>query len=125
MPQAARQSTRGKVYEYIQRLGLRTYSKEQDDATPIIRHPCFRYKPVSQLYQLELTSLFGRLVRDEGLFLDRKDSRLFDKELDDLLQQYGPTIWPAHGEGSRDHLREPQVGTLYPSDLVYPRDSAE
>jgi hypothetical protein len=38
------------------------------------------------------------------------------------LQEYGPLIWPQPVDGSREHLREAQAGSLYESDLIYPRD---
>jgi hypothetical protein len=76
------------------------------------------------VYQVELPVLFGRLLRDESPAFDRNTPNLFEEELDDLLQEYGPQIWPEFGAGSRDHLRKPREGTRYTSDLVYPRDHA-
>jgi hypothetical protein len=115
------------VTDHIESLGLRTYTKERKDAKAIRSRPVFRHEPVLILYRVELPALFGRLVRDErdekNVF-SRTDPNLFDKELDELLVVYGPLIWPQPGEGSRDHLREPQEGTNYPSDLIYPKDTA-
>lgn len=110
------------LIEHVELLGLQSYG-----TTPKSRkRPCpvFRYKPVIELYKIELPSLFGLLHRNEGPVHDRNDPRLFDKELETLLTIFGPQIWPEIGHGSREHLRKPQEDTLYTSDLVYPRDSA-
>jgi hypothetical protein len=106
------------VYTYLGSLGLRTYNKEPHSSRAIFKHGA-----VLELYRLEILSLFGILLRDEGSILDRGDPKLFDKELDILLQSYGPRIWPKIGEGDRGHLLEPRAGTMYDSDIVYPRDA--
>lgn len=98
-----------------------------DASTYVRRRPVFRYEPVFALSEIELPALFGQLLRDEhekNTVVNRNDPTLLDKELDQLLVEYGPLIWPQPGEGSRDHLREPQEGTQYLADLIYPRDSA-
>jgi hypothetical protein len=79
---------------------------------------------VIRLYREGLPSLFGILCRDEGSVLSRDDPTLLNAELDQLLQEYGPLIWPHPSEGSRDHLHAAQIGTLYETDFVYPRDAS-
>jgi hypothetical protein len=94
---------------------------------PDTRNECETYADLVHqhlVYRVELPVLFGRLLRDESPILNRDNPLLFEEELDDLLQEYGPQVWPELGAGSRDHLREPQEGTPYTSDLVYPRDHA-
>ncbi|KAH5023418.1 hypothetical protein HBI70_056750 [Parastagonospora nodorum] len=111
---AARKSWRGpSVHAELQSLGLRSYTTSA--------RAVFKHEAVNRLYREELPSLFRILVRDQGSTLDRDDPALFDKELDQLLREYGPLIWP--GEGSRNHLLTARFGTPYESDLVYPRDS--
>ncbi|KAH3981000.1 hypothetical protein HBH51_050050 [Parastagonospora nodorum] len=111
---AARKSSRGpSVHAELQSLGLRSYNTSA--------RAVFKHEAVNRLYREELPSLFRILVRDQGSTLDRDDPALFDKDLDQLLREYGPLIWP--GEGNRDHLLTARVGTPYESDLVYPRDS--
>lgn len=107
------------IHEYVELLGLQTYGHEE-----VKRRPVFRSKPVIELYKTELTLLFGLLHSDQGAAHDRNDPLLFDQELNTLLKTFGPQIWPELGQGSRGHLLKPQVGTLYTSDLVYPRDNA-
>lgn len=82
----------------------------------------FHYEPLLRLYKLEIPSLFGRLMRDEGIFVERTDPDLFQTELEEVLTELGPLIWPDLGQGSRDHLLKPIEGTRYTSDLIYPRD---
>ncbi|KAF2267959.1 hypothetical protein CC78DRAFT_613653 [Lojkania enalia] len=112
------------VIEHVEALGLRTFGKEVEDPRIIVKRPVFTNKAVLQLYKTEIPSLFGRLLRDEGASLDREDPSLFNSELDKLLVEFGPQIWPQPGRGDRSHLRKPAKGTLYPSNLVYPRDQA-
>ena len=91
-----------------------------------MRKPVFRYEPVTALHEFELAALLGLLLRNAhnaNTVIDLHDPTLLDKELDQLLVEYGPLIWPKPGQGSRDHLRKPQEGTRYPADLIYPRDS--
>ena len=116
-PELPRLSRDTGVHAQIERLGLQTYKASETRPT----RPIFKYEPVIQFYKLEIPALFGILQRDG---LDREDPMLFDEDLDKLLQEYGPRIWPIHGEGSREHLRVAQPNTLYEADLVYPRDSA-
>jgi hypothetical protein len=70
------------------------------------------FEPVSRLYK-EISALFGILCRDNGIALNRHDLRLFDKDLDQLLLEFGPIIWPQPGEGNRKHLFDVTLGTLY------------
>ncbi|KAF2176623.1 hypothetical protein K469DRAFT_755566 [Zopfia rhizophila CBS 207.26] len=111
------------VIEYIEALGLRTYGKETVDPTLVIRRPVFNHVSVLRLYKIEIPHLFAKLIRDDGKTMDREDKNLFDKELDEVLEELGPQIWPEPGSGDRSHLRDAEPGTKYPSDLVYPRDS--
>lgn len=104
------------MHAELQSLGLRSYTASA--------RAVFKHDAVNRLYREELPSLFRILVRDRGSTLDRDDPVLFDKELDQLLGEYGPLIWPGEGEGNRDHLLAAQAGTPYESDLVYPRDTA-
>lgn len=106
------------VIHYIESLGLQTYGKEKT-----VKRPIFKYEPLNKLYKNELPALFGLLLRDDGATLHRKDPNLFENELDGLLREYGPQIWPEPGHGSRAHLREAKQGTRYTIDVVYPRDS--
>jgi hypothetical protein len=109
------------VTELHECLGFRDYGESGHRARAV-----FRYEPLLRLYKLELPRLFGLLLRDERdetKLLDRADPKLFETEMDELLEKYGPLIWPALGEGSREHLLEPKEGTRYTSDLEYPRDS--
>src|SRR5205807_1909364 len=87
----------------------------------VVRRAVFKHGPVIELYEIELSILFNRLISEESL--DRDDPNLFDKELDAILAKWGPEIWPQPRHGTRDHLRKPEKGTRYTSDLVYPRDS--
>ncbi|KAF9697244.1 hypothetical protein EKO04_004786 [Ascochyta lentis] len=107
-----------RVSELLETLGLRNHSTSGYQARPV-----FHYEPLLKLYKLEIPSLFGVLLRDEGVFLDRADPNLFDAELEDLLTELGPLIWPLPGQGLRDHLLNPVKGSRYPADLMYPRDS--
>jgi hypothetical protein len=61
-------------------------------------------------------------LRDEDIFLERTDPNLFGAELSELLEDYGPLIWPVPEQGPRDHLLTPQADSLYPAELIYPRD---
>jgi hypothetical protein len=110
---------RSTIHKHLEGLGLRTYNNEHHSNRAI-----FKYKPVIQLYRVELLALVGILCRDEGSVLHREDPELFDDELDKLLEEFGPLIWPKPGEGNRDHLCEAQAGTSYEIDLVYPHDTA-
>ncbi|CAO2648042.1 Nn.00g089640.m01.CDS01 [Neocucurbitaria sp. VM-36] len=123
MPPGVRQPYRG-ITEYVELLGLQTYGKERRDPGFARRRPVFSYAPVIELHKLELPALLGLLHRNEGITLDRGDKNLFDEELETLLKKFGPLVWPEPGQGNRDHLRMPQEGTLYTSDIVYPRDTA-
>lgn len=105
------------IFELLESLGLKDYSTSGHQARAV-----FHYEPLLRVYRLEVPSLFGRLSRDEGVSLDRADPHLFEAELDKLLAEFGPLIWPAHGQGPRDHLLEPTKGSRYTSDLVYPKD---
>jgi hypothetical protein len=108
---------KGSVHEQLDRLGLRTYNTAWNNGRVVLKH-----KAALQLYHQELPSLFGILLRDEGTILSRQDPQLFDKELEELLQEFGPLIWPEVGKGSREHLFDALAGTLYESDLIYPHD---
>lgn len=113
------------VHEQIEALGLRTYGKEREDPNHIPRRVILKYEPVIQLYKEELATLAERLQREQGeQAYYEDDPKLFDKELDTLLAEYGPKIWPRPELGSREHLRSPKKNTRYMSDLVYPRDSS-
>jgi hypothetical protein len=110
--------SRSSVHKQLAALGLRTYNSAHSHS-----RATFKYEPIIRLYKLEIPSLFGILCRDEGSILQREDPNLFDKELDKLLEEYGPLIWPKPGEGDRDHLLEARMGSPYEQDLVYPRDT--
>jgi hypothetical protein len=110
------------LLQHIESLGIQTFGKERENPNFVVRRIVLNYHPLLKLCRVELPVLFGRLLRDEGTVLDRYNPNLFDDELDSLLAEYGPLIWPDPGTGSRDHLRDPQKGTLYTSDLIYPRD---
>jgi hypothetical protein len=110
-----------RVYNVIEGLGLRVYN----NSNPTPTRPVFRNVAVLRLYRLEIPALFGMLLRDEGSALSREDPNLFDKELDKVLQEFGPLVWPVPGEGNRDHLRVPQDNTLYTMELIYPHDAAK
>lgn len=97
------------VHAHLKALGLRT----QNTGATLTR-PVFASKVVLRLYREEVGALFGILCRDG---LDREDPNLFDAELDALLADLGPLIWPKPGEGDRQYLRDD-------SDLEYPRDTA-
>lgn len=94
----------------LESLGLKDHGTSGYQARAV-----FHYEPLLKLYKLEIPSLFGRLIRDEGIFLDRADPNLFQTEL-------GPLIWPLPGQGPRDHLLKPVAESRYTSDLVYPKD---
>jgi hypothetical protein len=104
------------VHALLKALGLRTYSGDQARAV-------FKSEAVKRLYKLGISALFGILCRDEGIVLDRDDPSLFEEELDKLLLEFGPQIWPQPGEGNRTHLHEARAGTAYNTDLWYPRDA--
>lgn len=104
--------------ELLQTLGFRDHATSEGRSRAI-----FHYEPLLELYKREIPSLFGILLRDEGTFVDRTDPELFEAELEELLKRYGPLIWPAPGHGPRDHLLNPQEGSHYTSELVYPRDN--
>ena len=107
------------VSEVLKCLGFRDYGSSIPQA-----HKVYHYSPLIDLYKYEIPSLFGRLLRDEGIFLDRTDPTLFEAELSELLENYGPLIWPVPGQGPRDHLLTPQADNLYPVELMYPRDKS-
>jgi hypothetical protein len=109
----------GSVYAESKSLGLRTYNVETYTTRAVCKH-----NAVLRLYKSELPSLFGILLRNEGTILSRRDPQLFDKELEGIVQEFGPLISPEVGQGSREHLLDVQAGTLYESDLIYPRDCA-
>jgi len=114
------------VAHHIECLGLQTYGRERIEPGFVMRKPVFRYEPATAIHELEVPALLGLLLRDAhdaNTVIDRHDPMLLDKELDQLLVEYGPLIWPEPGQGSRDHLRKPQEGTRYPADLIYPRDN--
>jgi hypothetical protein len=111
------EKVRGGVRTQLKRLGLRAHNAETYTTRAVFKH-----NAVLRLYKLELPCLFGILPRDEGAILSRQDPQLLDKELEKLLEEFGPLIWPELGEGSREHLLDAQAGTLYESDLIYPRD---
>lgn len=106
------------VHAHLELLGLQSLNEASGTFT---RRASFEYAPVLRLYRLEVPALFGILQRDG---LDRGDPNLLDVELDNLLEDVGPLIWPAPGDGSREHLRKPDRDTLYKVDLVYPRDGS-
>jgi hypothetical protein len=108
------------VHAQLESLGLQTYN---DTSGGVVTRAIFKFEPVKRLYKIEISALFGILIRDEAI-LDREDPKLFDEELEKLLLEYGPVVWPVPGEGSRDHLCTAQMGTLYEADLVHPHDSA-
>lgn len=96
------------VHAHLKALGLRTLN-----TSALLTRPVFASKSVHRLYREEVGSLFGKLCRDK---LDRDDPDLFDAELETLLADSGPLIWPKPGEGDRQCLRDD-------SDLEYPRDT--
>jgi hypothetical protein len=106
LPRASRETG---VHAHLQSLGLQTLNS----ATQLTR-PIFASKAVTRLYRVEIGALFGILSHKK---LDRDDPMLFNAELDALLVEYGPLIWPKPGEGDRQCLRDD-------SELEYPRDSA-
>ncbi|KAJ8112046.1 hypothetical protein OPT61_g5499 [Boeremia exigua] len=108
---------RGGVFEILETLGFKHHS-----TSVTRRRAIFHYEPLLRLYHIEIPSLFGLLLRDEGIFLDRADPTLFQIELEQMLTELGPLIWPSHGRGRRDHLLQSTEGSRYTSDLVYPRD---
>lgn len=107
------------VTEILEALGLKDYGTSGHRTRAV-----FHYEPLLKLYKLEIPSLFGRLLRDEGILLDRADPNLFQVELGELLAEFGPLIWPTPGQASRDHLLKPQKDSRYRSDIVYPRDES-
>lgn len=117
-PSKQRKAGHGSVHTEMECLGLRTYNTKTCATRAVFKH-----SGVLRLYKLELPSLFGVLLRDEGIIISREDPQLFDKELDKLLrEEFGPLIWPEPSKGNREHLLEARFGTLYESDLIYPRD---
>jgi len=108
------------VYAHLEGLGLQTLN---DSSAGVKNRAIFTFQPVIRLYKLKIPALFGVLLRDEAI-LDRDDPKLFDDELETLLREFGPFVWSVPGEGSRDHLRTAQTGTLYVTDIIYPRDAA-
>jgi hypothetical protein len=113
------------VHKKLERLGIRTYNNENPEgARQVFTRPKFKDAVVARLYQENICYLFGVLCRDEGSILSREDPALFDGEFDSLLEEFGPLIWPVQGEGSRDHLLQPQANSMYERELVYPRDAA-
>jgi hypothetical protein len=108
------------VHALLKALGLRTCNSTEQTPTRAV----FGSEPVNRLYKHEIPALFGILCRDEGTILDIDDPLLFDKDLDKLLLEFDPLIWPKPGEGDRNHLHEAQPGTPYDTDLWYPRDAA-
>jgi hypothetical protein len=111
---------RGKgVRVHLTSFGLQSYNKVPGATRAVSRHGA-----VLRLYKSEIPSLFGILLRDGGSILSRDDPKLFDEELETLLESYGPRIWPNIGEGDRQHHLDPQPGTTYDSEIVYPRDKS-
>jgi hypothetical protein len=111
------------IHDEIEGLGLRVYNNNSSKSTTT--RPVFKDADVLRLYRLEIPALFGILLRDEGSVLNREDPNLFDEELDKVLEEFGPLVWPMPGGGSRDHLRVPQEDTLYTKELFYPQDTAQ
>ena len=107
------------VSEVLECLGFRDYGPSTPKA-----HKLYHYSQLVDLCKYEIPSLFGRLLRDEGLFLERTDTDLFEAELCELFEDYGPLIWPVPGQGPRDHLLTPKADSLYPVELIYPRDKS-
>ncbi|KAH6616638.1 hypothetical protein C7974DRAFT_48612 [Boeremia exigua] len=105
------------VSDILESLGLKDQGTSGYQARAI-----FHYEPLLRLYKLEIPSLFGLLLRNEGTTLNRADPSLFQVELDKMLVEFGPLIWPSPGHGPRDHLLKPTEGSRYTSDLIYPRD---
>jgi hypothetical protein len=106
------------VFEVLECLGFHDFGSSSIPWA----HKVYHYSPLIDLYKYEIPSLFGRLLRDEGLFLERTDPDLSEAELCELLEEYGPLIWSVPGQGPRDHLLTPQADNLYPAELIYPRD---
>lgn len=109
--------SRLRITEIHESLGFKNHGNPSHRTRAV-----FHYEPLLRLYKLEIPSLFGRLMRDEGILYDRSNPNLFQTELEELLSGLGPLIWPDPGQGPRDHLLEPVEGSRYPSDLIYPRD---
>jgi hypothetical protein len=105
------------VRVHLTSLDLQSYNK-----VPGATRAVFRHGAVLRLYKSEIPSNFGILLRDGGSILSRDDPKLFDEELETLLESYGPRIWPNIGGGDREHHLDPQPGTMYDSEIVYPRD---
>lgn len=106
-------------------LGWLTCGREVEDPTAVVRRPKFDHPAIKHLYKIEITHLFARLFLDDGKTLKRDDPLLFEKELDDLLAEYGPKIWPEIGKGDRSHLRQADEDSYYPADLVYPKNAPQ
>jgi hypothetical protein len=106
------------VHKELERLGIRT----DNDETSTTR-PKFKDAAVSRMYREELCYLFDVFCCDEGSVLTRDDPQLFDTELNSLLEEFGPLVWPVPDGDNRDHLRQPQAESLYKEELVYPRDA--
>ncbi|KAF3036459.1 hypothetical protein E8E12_006055 [Didymella heteroderae] len=76
------------VPETLESLGLKDHGTSGYRARAV-----FYCEPLLRLYKLEIPSLFGRLMRDEGIFLDRADPDIVHAELEELLIELGPLIW--------------------------------
>lgn len=106
--------------DFVEALGLATFGPERDNPNIILRKPKFNFQPVVDLYKKEIPALFAMLELDNGKKYRRSDPNLFDHELDELLEVFGPEIWP--DDGDRSHLRDPDPESRYPADLYYPDD---
>ncbi|KAF2500146.1 hypothetical protein BU16DRAFT_613943 [Lophium mytilinum] len=104
------------VNECFEALGWRHFGKDEG----VIKRPKFNFKPLNDLYKTEIGNLFTKLSASA---VDRNDPKLFDKELDKILEKLGPPIWPNKPANvQRTHLRDPDPETLYRKHLIYPRD---
>lgn len=106
------------VIDCIEALGLRICNLE-DGASRVAR-PRFRHRPSAKLYKVKISGLFHKLDSDNEGKYTRSDPLLFDKELDLILAQFGPEIWP--DKEPRPHLRVPDATSRYDRNLYYPQD---
>ncbi|OCL01958.1 hypothetical protein AOQ84DRAFT_369675 [Glonium stellatum] len=116
MPQPLR------VHACLEAAGLRTSGKHSasDQETKMVhRKPKFDFKPVSDLYYNKVAYLSHKLSEGGDVY-DRLDRFLFDTELEQILKDSGPTIWPESTE--RQHLLVADPSTRYQRDLFYPQD---